>query len=122
MSRVVHFEIHVDDTGRATKFYTDTFGWKFQKWDGPQEYFLISTGPDSEPGINGGLMKRRDPAGSVYNTIKVDSVDDCIKKVEKNGGKIVVPKMAIQGVGYLAYFTDTEGNLFGIMHDDTSAK
>ncbi len=122
MPRVVHFEIHADDTNRASAFYEKIFGWKFNKWDGPEEYYLINTGPDTEQGINGGLMKRRDPKGNVYNTINVDSVDDYIKKVEQNGGKVVVPKMAVQGVGYLAYCTDTEENVFGIMNMDSSAK
>lgn len=122
MPRVIHFEIHAEDTNRASKFYESTFGWNFIKWDGPEEYYLINTGPDSEPGINGGLMKRRDPNGNVYNSIKVDSVDEYIKKVEENGGKVVVPKMAVQGMGYLAYCTDTEGNIFGITHFDPEAK
>jgi predicted enzyme related to lactoylglutathione lyase len=86
MPRVIHFEIQAEDTNRASKFYESTFGWKFNKWDGTEEYYLINTGPDSEPGINGGLMKRRDPNGNVYNSIKVDSVDEYIKKVEENGG------------------------------------
>ncbi|HEX2787098.1 MAG TPA: VOC family protein [Ignavibacteria bacterium] len=34
MGRVVHFEIHVDDVNRASKFYSDIFGWEFNKWEG----------------------------------------------------------------------------------------
>jgi predicted enzyme related to lactoylglutathione lyase len=122
MPRVVHFEVHADDTNRASDFYNRVFGWRFDKWDGPEEYFLIKTGQDGEPGIDGGLMKRHSPAGSVYNTIQVSSVDDYIKKISDNGGEIVVPKTPVPGVGYLAYFKDTEGNIFGIMHPDTEAK
>src|SRR3972149_5811950 len=103
MPRVIHFEIHVDDPRRAIGFYSDVFEWKFDKWNGPEEYWLVTTGDDSVPGINGGMMKRRDPAGSVYNTIQVSSVDDYIKKITGCGGQVVVPKMAIPGVGYLAY-------------------
>jgi predicted enzyme related to lactoylglutathione lyase len=58
-------------------------------------------------------MKRRDPRGAVYNTIAVPWVDDYIAKVIELGGKLVVPKMPIPGVGYLAYCQDTEGNVFG---------
>ncbi|MCB2201469.1 VOC family protein [bacterium] len=122
MSRVVHFEIHVDDTGRAGKFYADVFGWRFQKWDGPQDYWLISTGPEEQPGINGGMMKRRDPNGSVYNTIGIDDIDRHIEKVKAAGGEIVVDKMVIPGVGWLAYFKDTEGNVFGMIQPDMDAK
>lgn len=122
MPRVVHFEIHADDTDRASKFYSDVFDWKFQKWDGPEDYWLVQTGEQDQPGINGGMMKRRSPEGSVYNTIDVPDVDAFIKKIESAGGNIVVPKMAVPGVGWLAYFKDTEGNIFGMMQADESAK
>jgi uncharacterized protein len=59
MPRVVHFEIHVGDPDRAINFYEKCFGWTFQKWDGPMPYWLITTGPDDQPGINGGLVPRR---------------------------------------------------------------
>ena len=62
MPRVIHFEIHADNPERAVKFYTDLFGWQFTKWAGPMDYWLIVTGPDGQPGINGGLMRRHGPA------------------------------------------------------------
>src|SRR5690242_9793170 len=62
MSRVIHFEIHADNPERAVGFYSGLFGWNFQKWDGPMPYWLITTGPDSQPGINGGMVKRPCPA------------------------------------------------------------
>lgn len=122
MSRVVHFEIHVDDADRAGKFYSEVFGWKFSKWPGPEDYWLISTGDKSRPGIDGGMMKRRDPMGNVYNTIQIESIDQSIEHIAKAGGTIVVPKMPIPGVGWLAYFKDTEGNIFGVMQPDPGAK
>ena len=59
---------------------------------------------------------------AVIDTIDVSSVDICVKKVQENGGEIVQPKTAVPGVNYVAYFKDTEGNLFGIMGIDESAK
>lgn len=115
MNRVIHFEIHCDNPERAAKFYTDVFGWKVNRWDGGGEpYWLAETGDASQPGINGGLMKRRDPSGAVYNTLAVDSIDEHTKKIVDNGGVQVVPKMLFPTAGYLAYFKDTEGNIFGI--------
>lgn len=129
MSRVIHFEIHAEDPDRAVRFYTDLFGWQFTSWGGPQEYWLITTGPDGTPGINGGLMRRRGPApadGQALNafacTIDVSSVDDAALKIGTVGGLVVVPKMPIAGVGWLAYAKDTEGNIFGIMQADATAK
>ncbi len=122
MPRVVHFEIHVDDPDRAGKFYREVFDWRFQKWEGPVEYWLITTGDSTEPGIDGGMMRRRDPQGNVYNTIAVNNIDASIASIEKHGGTIVVPKMPISGVGWLAYFKDTEGNIGGFMQTDHNAK
>ncbi len=121
MLRVTHFEISVDDPERAIKFYTDAFGWKVKKWEGPMDYWLITTGPEDQPGIDGGLMKREHPGASTTNTIDVPSADEFISKITEAGGKIVAPKQSIPGIGYFAYCQDTEGNTFGIMEEDTSA-
>ena len=123
MPRVIHFEIPTDNPERAVDFYREIFGWQFQKWNGPQEYWLVTTGPDGQPGINGGLLRRpKGPGAGTVNTIDVASVDEAVAAIEKAGGKNVVPKMAIPGVGYLAYCADPDGNVFGIMHEDRGAK
>ena len=127
MPRVVHFEIHAANPERGVKFYEKVFGWTFQKWEGPIEYWLITTGPDSEPGINGGLLRRQgDIDGQAVIayvcTIGVADLDATMAIVEANGGTVAVPKMPIPGMGWLAYYKDTEGNIFGIMQSDPSAK
>jgi uncharacterized protein len=122
MPRVIHFEIAADDPERAAAFYRQTFGWEIQKWEGPMEYWVIMTGPASEPGIDGGLAKRTEPGSGTENTIGVDSVDASLRRVVACGGKVVRPKSAVPGVGWLAYCEDTEGNRFGLMHDDPSAQ
>jgi uncharacterized protein len=124
MSRVVHFEIYTDDPDAIRPFYQDVFGWKFQKFEGgPMEYWLVTTGADKEPGINGGLCRpRKGQTPGTLNTIGVSSLDESIKKIERCGGKICMPKMAIPGVGWLAYAADPAGNVFGILEPDTAAK
>ena len=122
MPRIVHFELPAEDPERAKKFYEKVFGWKIEKWEGPVEYWLITTGGEDEPGIDGAIMKKEDPNMSVYNTIDVPSFDKFKKKIEKNGGEMVTEKMAIPGIGYFAYFKDPEGNQLGIMESDESAK
>lgn len=120
--RVNHFEINADDPERAAQFYREVFGWQIKKWEGPIDYWLVTTGPDDKPGINGGLMKRESPQETTVNSIEVPSVDELTKKIVEKGGKVVVPKMAIPGVGYMAYCQDTEGNTFGIMEPDETAQ
>ena len=126
MSRVTHFEIHAESPERAVKFYKSVFPWEFTKWEGPMEYWLIKTGPDDKPGINGGLIKRHGTIDGTaviayVCTVDTDSIDATTKKALAAGGTVVVPKMAIPGIGWLIYCKDTEGNIFGIMQADTSA-
>jgi predicted enzyme related to lactoylglutathione lyase len=131
MSRVVHFEIHADDPERAIRFYHSLFGWEFRSWGGGGgiEYWLIVTGPDSQPGINGGLLRRQGPvptAGGPVNgficTVHVETLDDKVRAVRSHGGEIVVPRMPITGVGWLVYAKDTEGNIFGMHQADPDAR
>ncbi len=120
MPRPIHFELPADDPDRAAKFYSETFGWKITKWDGPMEYWMVSTG--AGPGIDGGLLRRPHPGASTVNTIGVESLDDTVAKVVASGGTVVMPRMAVPGVGYMAYCNDPEGNMFGLMQNDPSAK
>lgn len=122
MPRPIHFEIPAENPERAMTFYKTVFGWKFQKWEGPMPYWIIITGDKSEPGIDGGLMPRRDPAQPCVNTMNVSNVDEIVATVEKNGGQCVLPKMPIPTVGWLAYCKDTEGHIFGVMQNDPAAK
>ena len=122
MPRPIHFEISADNPDRAIAFYEAVFGWKFTKWEGPMPYWLITTGAEGEPGINGGLLPRQHPGQPCVNTIGVADVDASVAAVERSGGGIAVPKMAIPGVGWLAYCKDTEGHIFGMMQSDPAAK
>jgi predicted enzyme related to lactoylglutathione lyase len=121
MSRVTHFEIPAVNGEKTTQFYKDVFGWEFQRW-GQEEYWLATTGDQSEPGINGAIMTRKDPAQPVVNSISVVDIDLTQKKIQDYGGTIVVPKNAIPGVGWLLYFKDIDGNIFGIMQNDPNAR
>jgi uncharacterized protein len=122
MPRPVHFEIPATDPEKVMKFFNTVFGWEFQKWDGPAPYWLVNTGPQDKPGINGGILIRRDPAQPMVNTLDVENVDAAVAAITANGGTIAMPKMAVQGVGWLAYFKDPEGNMHGIMQMDAAAK
>ena len=127
MPRVVHFEIHADNPQRASTFYTEVFGWQIQKWEGGgEDYWIITTGVKEQPGIDGGMVRRRGPTdGTVVIayvcTIDVPSLDTFVAKATAHGGSIALPKMAVPGVGWLAYCKDTEGNIFGMMQSDPHA-
>jgi predicted enzyme related to lactoylglutathione lyase len=120
MGRVIHFEIHADDVDRAERFYTGVFGWESQKFGGPIDYRLLNTGPNSDTGIDGALVKRRgeiDGEGVIAYvcTIQVDDIEATEKQIKEAGGEQVVDRQQIPDVGELSYFKDTEGNIFGAM-------
>jgi predicted enzyme related to lactoylglutathione lyase len=126
MPRVAHFEIHADEPERAARFYTDVFGWQITSWEGPAEYWLVTTGPDSEPGINGGIVKRQGAIDGTaviayVCTVDVPDIDATEREVLAAGGQQVLDRMAVPGVGWLSYFKDTESNIFGAMQPDESA-
>ena len=118
---IAHFEIPADDVERLRKFYATVFGWKIEKWSGPSGYWTITTVPVNEkgelvrPGVNGGLMKKQNPQHEPTNYILVESVDEYAQKIQKLGGKILVPKSEVPGVCWWAQAADPEGNEFAIM-------
>ena len=125
MNRIVHFEIGAEDPARAKMFYEKVFGWKIEKWDGPEDYWMIMTGDqEMTGGINGGLFKRinnpkpaKDHRDAMNNicTVDIENIDETIKKIEENDGELVEEKMEIPETGTMAYVRDTEGNIFGLM-------
>ena len=82
---------------------------------------MIETVPVDEkgnavrPGVNGGIMKRQHPEHKPVNYVAVESVDDYVKKIEALGGKMIVSKMEVPGVGWWALALDPEGNQFAIL-------
>ena len=121
MNRFTHFELATDDLEKTAAFYRDVFGWQIEKWEGPVEYWLVTTGKEGTPGINGGLMKAGGGFEGTINTIEVDDIDDAIAKVLANGGEIVLEKNTIPGIGYQAYFKDSTGIIVGIHQTDPDA-
>ncbi|CAG9620345.1 VOC family protein [Sutcliffiella rhizosphaerae] len=131
MSRLVHFEIHVDDMDRAKQFYGEVFGWSFQDWSeyAGTPYFGAVTGDENEPGINGALMQRNgprpeenQPLNGYSCTLGVADYDAIEKRILEYGGKVAVPKFALPGMAWQGYYVDTEGNVFGIHEPDQNAK
>ena len=131
MSRVVHFEIQADDVERAKAFYAAAFGWEFQDYGEVTgtTYWGVVTGPEDQPGINGGLLQRPAPApggGQGTNafvcTMGVADYDVTERKILEAGGQVALPKMALTGMAWQGYYLDTEGNTFGLHQPDPEAR
>ena len=121
MNRFTHFELATDDLEKTAAFYRDVFDWQIQKWEGPIDYWLVTTGDEGTVGINGGLMPTGGEFRGTINTIEVADIDAAIAKVLAHGGTMVLEKDAIPGVGFQAYFKDNSGIIVGLHQADPNA-
>lgn len=127
MPNIFHFAINADDVARARRFYEQVFGWKISPWGPPKFYQIQTAVGGEEAGIRGALQGRREfvPGNRMIGfecTIAVASIDDTAKAILANGGRVVLPKSIIVGVGALMFFEDTEGNVFGALQRDEHAE
>jgi predicted enzyme related to lactoylglutathione lyase len=119
---IVHFEIPAKDVQKLNKFYSDLFGWRIDKPPGQTgtEYWMVGTVPVDEqqrplrPGVNGGMYKKERKDAVPINYISVESIDDYLRKIRTLGGKVIVPKQEVIGMGWSAVARDPEGNEFGL--------
>ncbi len=118
---IVWFEIPADNVERAKAFYGKLFGWKIKKLAGQMEYWHIDTGGENNT-PDGGMMKRQHPQHGPTNYIGVPSVDKFMAKIQKLGGKICMPKMAVPQMGFFAICQDTENNTFAVWEKNDGAK
>jgi predicted enzyme related to lactoylglutathione lyase len=115
---VGRFAINADNVSRAREFYQKVFDWEFEPW-GPPDFYLINTG-DAPVGGSGGLLQERRelvPGSRMIGfecTIVVGNLDQTIRAIEANGGKMITEKFLIPTVCTVAYFQDTEGNVAGV--------
>jgi predicted enzyme related to lactoylglutathione lyase len=122
MNDITHFAINADDVPAARAFYEKVFAWRFTAF-GPPDFYRIQT--PSGPG--GALQKRREliegrPTIGFECTIAVADVDATAAAITAAGGRIVMPRTTIAGVGHLIFFTDPGGNVAGAIQDDESAE
>jgi predicted enzyme related to lactoylglutathione lyase len=110
---VVHWEFWSEDPARTSGFYEKVFDWDIQHV-AEVNYHLVDTG--GEGGINGGIMKpQKGPwPGKLALYIDVDDLDAYAKRIRDAGGKIVVDKMEVPGVGHLLLFEDPDGRVLGL--------
>ncbi len=120
---VVHFDIPASDMERLSKFYSDVFGWKFQKTPpmGGMDYWLISTGPSGRS-IGGGMYKRENAEDRPRNFIAVEEIDASIGAFVDAGGRELVGKQEVPGYGWTFIGTDPDGNQVGLFQAMASGR
>jgi predicted enzyme related to lactoylglutathione lyase len=120
---VAHFAINADDVERARAFYGKVFGWTFAAWGPPGFYQIEAKGSP----VLGALQGRRELVKGQRSTgfectFAVESIDAAEKAVRAAGGKVLMERSVIMGVGTLMFFQDPEGNAFGAMQYDRTAE
>jgi len=110
----VWFDIPAVDFERAKKFYATVL--ETELTDYPMEdgqYAVFPHNPET-PGASGAILKME---GSNPSTDGVtiylnggENLDVPLARVEPAGGKIIMPKTPIGENGFMALFSDTEGN------------
>lgn len=110
------FEIPADDITRATKFYTDVFGYVMKVQEMGE---MVMSWFPQDKNVSGALVKHKmykaSQDGVVLYLNGGDDLLPLLDKVETAGGKILMPKTKISDeYGYYAIILDTEGNKIGI--------
>jgi uncharacterized protein len=110
---VVHWEFWSEDPARIGDFYHDVFDWDVRHIP-EMDYRVVAAA--GEGGIGGGIMKPKQgpwPARlSMY--IQVDDLETYGEKIRAAGGKLVVEKMDVPGVGSFSLFEDPDGRVLGM--------
>ncbi len=122
-----YFDLTVHDVGQARAFFEKIFGWRFERFPMPYEYYRIQAGAAGEPGIDGGIGAVKDApvAGGVpatQLTVPVANLDETIASVVASGGQVIEPRMPIPGIGWYATCAEPGGLRFGIIEADPEAK
>jgi Predicted enzyme related to lactoylglutathione lyase len=111
------FEIYVQDTARAKKFYESVLHTKLEKLASPELEMWAFPMAQGGAGAGGALVKMQGVPSGGNSTLVYFMCDDCAVeegRVKPNGGKVEKPKMSIGEYGFISLVVDTEGNMFGL--------
>ena len=120
MAKLVHLEIHSKDIDKAKTFFSSVFGWEFDRWGGPKNYWLLKN--ENEYDLKVTIIDNSSSLQGIINTIEVISIDETVEKIKKLGGKELVKKTAIENTGYISYVSDLDGNVFGLVEKNSLAR
>jgi uncharacterized protein len=111
------FEIPAADVERATRFYETILGRSLKAET--MGTSALSVFPYEQPGVGGCVIAGNghvpSSSGTVIYLNAAPKLDDALSRVEKAGGRVVLPKTALPGdMGFFAHVIDTEGNRVGL--------
>ena len=112
------FEIPVTDISRAKKFYESIFEIKMEEMEmSGMKYAMFPFAP-MKGKVGGGLaqspMHTPGVTGSIIYLNANPDLQKVVDRIENAGGKITMPKTSIGENGFMAFFTDSEGNTMAL--------
>ena len=111
-AHVIHFEVTGKDGKKLQKFYGEVFGWNIDT-NNPGGYGMVR---DGDKGLTGGIGDAQGGGeGGVTWYVHTDDPKGTLARVEKLGGKTIMPPMDVEGGPTIAMFADPEGNTIGLM-------
>ena len=113
----VWFEIYVQDTNRAKKFYESVFQGKLEKLNNPGLDMWAFPMEMTGSGAGGALVKMQGVPSGGNSTLVYFGCEDCsveVGRVTKSGGRIHKNKFSIGQYGFISLAIDTDGNMFGL--------
>ena len=115
---ICHLEIPADQAEPLVSFYGELFAWKFQKLDGPMDYYIAA---HDEGDAGPAIMARQHPQQTPIFYVAVDSIDAALDKAGKLGATVLVPKSPVPAMGWFAVLMDPQKNQFGLWQNDPAA-
>ncbi len=103
---LVWADLYSTDSEVAAKFYTEVFGWKAHVEGSPYIHFI--NGEEYIAGSMPGVLPPGVPSHWMPY-IGVADLDESVKKAEGLGAKVLMPVMAMEGVGSFAAIADPQG-------------
>ena len=111
-AHVVHFEVTGKDGKKLQKFYSDVFDWQLNT-DNPGGYGMVR---DGDKGLTGGIGDApQGMPGGVTWYVHTEDPNGVLAKVEKLGGRVLMPLTEVAPETTIALFADPEGHVIGIM-------
>ena len=112
------FEIPASNINRSKEFYETIFSIEMsinEMHNSIMAFFPWESGSGKATGaVVQSEMHVPSKEGSIIYLNANPNLDPVLERVEKAGGKVLVPKMNIGENGFIAFIEDTEGNKIGI--------
>lgn len=115
---VVHWELWSDNPSKLSEFYAEVFEWKISALPEMSYWMTDTEGPEGMKGINGGIFRPqgapREWPGKLAFYIQVEDLATALEKVKAAGGKVIVERQEVPGMGAFALFADPEDRVLGL--------